>query len=148
MEDSPPDNSIELARGIRIRPAALRYQFSRSSGPGGQAVNKISTKAELRVNVSDIQGLDESGRARLREKVGRRLTKKDEVVIHAEASRSQLDNRRTCLAKLCSLVGSASIKPKVRKKKQPTRAMKKRRLEEKKRSSKKKRRRKKPPPEE
>ena len=110
-------------------------------------MNKLSTRAELRIAIDDLPGLDEDGRVRLRKLAGRRLTTNDEIVIHSESSRSQLDNRRHCLEKLRDLVAKAVIRPVKRRKKKPTRAMKERRLAEKKKSSEKKRLRRQPPPE-
>lgn len=119
----------------------LRYAFSRSGGPGGQNVNKLNTRAELRISVIDIIGMNDAALGRLRTFAGRRLTKKDEIVIHADSSRSQLDNKNDCLRRLRELVTRAAIAPKPRKKKKPTKAMIERRLEKKHKQSEKKARR-------
>ena len=132
-----PESGV-LAPGVTVRPGGLHFVFSRASGPGGQAVNKISSKATLRVAVRDIVGLDEHALARLRHLAGRRLTIEDEIVISAETSRSQLDNKLECIERLRALVLEARQKPKQRKKSKPTRAMVRKRLESKKRQSQKK----------
>lgn len=136
-----PPNAIELAEGVWIRPEHLTERFTRSGGPGGQAVNKLCTRAELRLSVTDIEGLDETGLDRLRRFAKRWLTNDDELVIHAETYRSQRDNRKACLEKLQQVVAEAAHRPKVRRRRRPTRAMKERRLQEKRETAEKKRRR-------
>ncbi len=139
-----PDNAIPLGPGVWIDPAGLRYAFSRSGGPGGQAVNKLSTKAELRVALSDLQGLPEAATERLKQLAGSRLTRGDELLIVAETSRSQLDNRRACLQRLRALIAEALDVPKPRKKTRPGRAAVQRRLDEKRRRSERKESRRRP----
>jgi ribosome-associated protein len=123
---------------------AVRFAFSRSSGPGGQVVNKLSTKAELRVAVESIVGLSPEALARLRTLAGRRLTKDDELVLVASTTRSQLDNKRACLERLRALVTEAIDVPKPRKATKPSRASVERRLSEKRRASGKKESRRRP----
>jgi|SRR5688572_11824405 len=142
MGASPQGQStsvLEFAPGVVVGRAALRFTFSRSSGPGGQAVNKISSKAHLRVSVGAIEGLDANAAARLRSLAGRRLTQDDEILLEAETYRSQLDNKQACLQKFRDLVRAALVKPKVRRKKKPSRAMIEKRLDSKRRISEKKR---------
>lgn len=139
--ESQSESDIALGRGIHIKRDDLRYAFSRSGGPGGQNVNKLNTRAELRLSVLDIMGMSDAALDRLRKFAGRRLTKNDEIVIHAESSRSQLDNKNDCLRRLRELVARAAIAPKSRKKKKPTKAMIERRLEKKRKQSEKKTRR-------
>ncbi|MGA1046014.1 MAG: alternative ribosome rescue aminoacyl-tRNA hydrolase ArfB, partial [Phycisphaerales bacterium] len=103
----------------------------RSSGPGGQNVNKVSTAAELRVAITAIEGLDERAIERLRDLAGRRINAAGELVLRAETSRSQRENREICLEKLKQLVSAAAKRPKVRRPTKPTRGSKQRRLEEK-----------------
>lgn len=135
------DDGVELAEGVRIPDGELRYSFSRSSGPGGQSVNKLNTRAELRVALSAIEGMDERALDRLRRLAGQRLTRDDELVIHAQTHRSQLGNRRASLDRLCGLVKEAMKKPKVRKRRGLSRAMIERRLRRKRERSEKKTRR-------
>jgi ribosome-associated protein len=136
--DTPVSTGIELAPGVRIAAGNLRFSFSRSSGPGGQAVNKLNTRATLRVTISGVRGLDEHAVARLRKLAGSRLTRNDEIVISAETSRSQLDNKNECLARLSELVARAFRRPRKRTRTKPTRAMIERRLQSKRRQSQKK----------
>jgi ribosome-associated protein len=127
-----------MAPGVAIRPGGLHFTFSRSSGPGGQAVNKISSKATLRVRIVDISGLDEFALARLRTSAGQRLTQNDELLITAETSRSQLDNKLECIERLRALIVQARKRPKTRRKSKPTRSMIEKRLESKRRNATKK----------
>jgi ribosome-associated protein len=127
-----------LPEGISIRPGGLQFVFSRSSGPGGQAVNKISSKATLRVAIDDLIGLDEHAVARLRKIAGHRLTDSGDILISADTSRSQLDNKRECVERLSALIAQAFRPPKHRKKSKPTRSMIRKRLESKRKQSQKK----------
>lgn len=126
----PPASAgrIELAPSVWISKPELRYAFSRGGGPGGQNVNKVNTRAELRVAVAAIVGLDDHALARLRALAGRRLNAAGEIVITAQSSRSQLDNKGECLEGLQALVERAWRKPKPRKKKRVTKSMKAKRL--------------------
>lgn len=133
-----PESLPPFPDGISIRPGGLRFAFSRSSGPGGQAVNKISSRATLRVAVGDLMGIDEHAMARLRRIAGHRLTQQDEIVISADTSRSQLDNKRECVDRLVALITQALRPPKHRKKSKPSRSMIRKRLESKRRQSQKK----------
>lgn len=136
-----PESRIELATKVFVPRGALRYQFARSQGPGGQNVNKVNSKAELRVFVTAIAGLDEAGFERLRRLAGSRLTKEDEILIAADESRSQVTNKRRCLERLRELVTEAAKRPKTRRKKRPTRGMIERRLQGKREQGEKKSRR-------
>ena len=143
MDESTPQpaDAFEIAPGVWIAPDALDFTFTRSSGPGGQAVNKLATRAQLRVAVADITGLDDPARRRLRRLAGQRLTKDDVLVVQADVHRSQHQNRRECLSRLGELVRRALVKPKVRRRTKPSKAMIERRLDEKRQHSEKKQRR-------
>ena len=132
---------LRLAPNTRLPLSDLREQASKSSGPGGQAVNKLATAVELWAPVEKIEGLDDDAKARLRSLAGSKLTKEDEVHLRTEDARSQRDNRQTNREKLGELVARAKVRPKVRKKKAPSRAAKRRRLEAKRQHSEKKQRR-------
>lgn len=146
-EHAQPDRGIELAPGVFVAAGDARFTFSRSSGPGGQAVNKLSTRARLRVPVEAIRGLSAAARDRLRKLAGRRLTGEDVLVLVASGTRSQLDNRRACIERLRRLVTAARTAPKKRKRTKPSKAARERRLEGKRRVGKKKEARRKPEPE-
>ena len=134
-ETQPYFDGVELAPGISAPASAIRWQFARSSGPGGQNVNKVNTKAELWLPVDALVGL--SGRAigRLRNLAGRRLTAADEIHIAADTERSQDANRSAALQRLRELLIEAMHEPKPRRKTRPTKASRQRRLESKRRRS-------------
>jgi ribosome-associated protein len=129
--DDPAVPSDTIAPGVRVAPGGMRLHYARSGGPGGQNVNKLSTKAELWVQVSAIRGL--TGRAidRLRTLAGARLTAGDEIHLRAESERSQQANRLEVFKRLRELIVQARVEPKVRRKTKPSRAAKKKRLESK-----------------
>jgi ribosome-associated protein len=133
-DDSPsPDSSaIELAPGVRAPASALRFQFARSSGPGGQNVNKVNTKAELWITLAEVVGLSDRALHRLKTLAGRRLTIAGEIHITADTERTQESNRQAVLERLKELVKQAIVEPKPRRKTKPSRASKQRRLEGKK----------------
>src|SRR3954469_10947044 len=80
---------IELGPGVWTDREQLRFGFSRSSGPGGQNVNKVNTKTELRVNLSALHGMSDRALARLRASAGRKLTAGDEILLTADSERTQ-----------------------------------------------------------
>lgn len=121
-----------------MSPDDLHLAFARSGGPGGQAVNKLATRAQLRVALGDLQGLSDEAEARLRLLAGRRLTRADELLLDSDEHRSQLANRRACLKRLRALVAEALAGPRPRKPTRPSRASKERRLAEKRQRGKKK----------
>jgi len=129
---------IELAHGVWTDKEQLRFGFSRSSGPGGQNVNKVNTKTELRVNIAALHGISDRAIARLRTLAGRKLLPEGDLLISADSQRTQESNRRACLEKLRELLEQALVEPKVRKKSKPSKGAKKRRLESKKKQGEKK----------
>lgn len=114
-----------------ITDADLTEQFVRSSGPGGQNVNKVSTAVLLRFNLADCETLNEYTKRRAAELAGSRLTKTGEIIIQAERFRTQEQNREDARNRLFGLLKQASERPKFRKPTRPTLASKKRRLESK-----------------
>jgi ribosome-associated protein len=124
---------IHLAPRVWVPEAQVRFQFARSSGPGGQNVNKVNTKAELWVPLNAIVGLSDRARHRLRALAGRRLTTLEEIHIAADTERTQESNRQAVLERLTALVKEAIFEPKPRRKTKPSRASKQRRLDGKKR---------------
>jgi len=140
----PPAKAVVIRPGVWIDPAALAFTFVRASGPGGQAVNKISSAAQARLPLSGIHGLDEPALNRLRTLAGRRLTTGDELIIESQEHRGQRANRDECIRRIVDLIARAWIRPVVRRKKKPTRSMIEKRLDKKRQQSEKKRRRDRP----
>jgi ribosome-associated protein len=130
---------------VRVARADLRFVGTRSRGPGGQAVNKLSTAVQLRVPLSAIRGLSSAAVARLREAAGRRLNRRGVLVIGADTHRSQARNREACLSRLAALVRRAAREPRQRTASRPTRGSVQRRLDAKRRRSDVKGRRTRPP---
>lgn len=126
---------LELAPGVTIARDALRLQYARSGGPGGQNVNKLNTKAEIWVPLGAIRGLRDGALARLRAAAGSRLTKSDEIHLTAEGERSQEGNRQDVMDRLREMIVHAKVEPRRRKKTRPSAAAKRRRIESKKRRS-------------
>lgn len=145
MPDPPAANPaadqpgiVPLTEHASVRESAVTFTFARSSGPGGQSVNKVNSRAQLRVQIDAIEGLSEQARQRLERLAGQRLTSAGELLISSDRHRSQGDNRRDCWARLVELVAEAERVPKPRKRTRPSRAMVERRLDAKRRTSDKK----------
>lgn len=136
---------MRITRGIELDEAELEESFVRSSGPGGQNVNKTSTAVQLRLNVQDSPSLPEPVKERLRRIAGKRIDARGVLTIEARRYREQARNRQDARERLANLIRKATEKPTPRVKTRPTRASKERRLEEKrKRGEAKKRRRRTP----
>jgi len=123
-----------MTNDVNIPDAALQWQFTRASGPGGQHVNKTSTAVMLRVDIA-VLGLTPTVESRLREIAGQRLTSSGELVIRAETSRSQLANREAALARLKEMIRTAQTPVKRRVQTRVSKNQKKIRGEQKKRNS-------------
>ncbi len=135
---------IRITRSISIDESEIHERFIRSSGPGGQNVNKVSTAVQLRFDVKGSPSLPEDVRLRLGKLAGRRMTDKGVLIIEARRSRHQEKNRSDALERLKTLIVKATQKPKSRTKTKPTAASKRRRLDDKKRRSSTKQLRRKP----
>ena len=116
----------------------LQFQTSRSSGPGGQNVNKVESRVELRFRVIDSQLLTEEQKQTLLEKLASKLTTEGELLVVAQEDRSQLRNRENALRKFHELLRKALHKPKPRKATKPSPGAVRQRLESKKKHGEKK----------
>lgn len=119
---------IPITAQVVIPEAEIVFTFVRSSGPGGQNVNKVSTKAVLRFDVAGSPSLDEQDRLLIRERLASRLTREGVLVLSSDATRSQEDNRRLALLKLQQLLRAALHRQRPRKPTRPSRAAQERRL--------------------
>jgi ribosome-associated protein len=125
VDDLPINESLCIPAG------ELEERFVRSSGPGGQNVNKVSTKVELRFDAANSSVLPADVRGRLLDLAGRRATSEGVVVLEAQAERSRERNREAARERLTELVRQALVRPRKRKATKPTRASKEKRLQEK-----------------
>ncbi len=118
---------------IVIPDEELEWKFIRSSGPGGQNVNKVASAAQLRFLLPQNTSLTVTVRNRLRRLAGQKLIDDGSILLKSSASRSQDQNRRAALDRLETMIRAALVEPKIRKKTRPTKAAKERRIESKKR---------------
>ncbi|MFN2196318.1 MAG: alternative ribosome rescue aminoacyl-tRNA hydrolase ArfB [Anaerolineales bacterium] len=123
---------IEVTPTLAIPESELQFDFIRSSGPGGQNVNKVATGVQLRFNVSAAATLPDDVKQRLHRLAGKRINAEGELIIEARRYRSQEKNRSDAVQRLVALLQSAAEKPKKRKKTKPTAAAREKRLSDKK----------------
>jgi len=135
---------LHVTSSIRIPLSELEFTYVRSSGPGGQNVNKVNSKAVLRWPATASSSLPPGVRERFLAKFGSRLTNDGELLISSQRYRDQGKNTADCLEKLRAMVAAIAIAPKKRRPTKPSRAAKQRRLETKQVHSRKKELRRKP----
>lgn len=124
---------IDITPEISLDESELEFSFVRSSGPGGQKVNKVATAVQLRFDLEANESLPEAVKKRLRRLAGRRVTKDGVLIIEASDERSQERNRRHAVERLIELIRRAAVKPKPRQETRPSAASRQRRLEKKRR---------------
>jgi ribosome-associated protein len=127
-----PD-ALHVAPGVVVPPDAITVTAVRSSGPGGQNVNKVSSKVELRVELARIEGLRETARARLRAAAGRRLLPGDVLMIASQRTRDQHRNLEDARGRLAEMIAAALPEPRRRRPTRPSAGAREKRLTEKKR---------------
>src|SRR5580692_12360526 len=125
---------LRISRDLSIDENDIEIGFVRSSGPGGQNVNKVATSAQLRFDARRI-ALPADAAARLERLAGQRMTKDGVIVIQAQRFRTQERNRADAIDRLLELLREAMTRPIQRRPTKPTLGSKKRRLEGKKRRS-------------
>jgi ribosome-associated protein len=130
--ESPESAGLDVAPGVRIPAAELLVRAVTGSGPGGQHVNRSATRIELRWNVRTTRALRPEQRTRVMAKLASRLDGDGNLRIVAGEYRSQQQNRRAALERLCAVISRALIVPLTRRATKPTRSSVARRLDEKK----------------
>jgi ribosome-associated protein len=130
---------IHVSPGIVIPEAALSLRAVRGSGPGGQNVNKVASKVELRVDLARIEGLPDDARRRLDALTAGRQDADGQLVMTSQRTRDQHRNLEDAREKVIALVRRALVRPRPRRATKPTQAARQRRLDEKRQASARKR---------
>jgi ribosome-associated protein len=122
---------IQVTPHIFLRDDEIHEEFVRSSGAGGQNVNKVASAVQLRFDIAGSPSLADEVKERLIRLAGSRVTSEGVLIFKAQTARTQERNREEALARLVELIGRAAVRPLVRRPTKPTRASQRRRLEEK-----------------
>lgn len=123
---------IRVNSTISIDENEIQEEFVRSSGPGGQNVNKVASAVQIRFDAAGTGSLPEEVRRRLMSIAGEKINKDGMLIIDARRFRSQKANREDAVNRLVELIRKAAVRPRIRRKTKPTLASKNRRLESKK----------------
>ena len=131
----PAGDQLLVNDSVSIPLAEFDFEYIRSSGPGGQNVNKTSTKVRLRWNVVDTPSIDEGLLQRIQQNYRSRITGEGEFLVTSQRTRDRETNRADCLEKLAEMIRQVATPPKKRRPTRPTRGSKERRLQNKKQRS-------------
>jgi ribosome-associated protein len=126
---------IEIAPGITLNEREIAESFVRSSGPGGQNLNKVSSAVQLRLDVRHSPSLPAWLKHRVATLAGSKLTAEGVLIIDARRHRTQPANREDALKRLRELLAQAAVRPKRRRATRPTAASRQKRLEGKRKRS-------------
>jgi ribosome-associated protein len=121
-------SSIVVSETVRVPASAITVRATRASGPGGQHVNKVATKIDLRVELTRIEGLSEAARRRLHDLVAHRLDADGRLVVTSQLTRTQSLNVEDARAKVRELIAAALVRPTPRRATRPTRTSRERRI--------------------
>ena len=124
-------NKLQVSPTIKIPLAELDFQFVRSSGPGGQHVNKTNSKVQLFWNVAESEVIGRNLKLRFMQKYENQISNAGVLLIESQTHRDQHLNKRVALQKLQKMIRCVARPPKPRKPTKPTRASKEKRLEKK-----------------
>src|SRR5215813_7981192 len=131
----PPDTDIQITETVAIPPAELHFQFSRSSGPGGQHVNRTASQVELTFDVLGSPSLNEAQRTRVLSKLKSYIDTRGILHLTSQTTRSQHRNRAEVVERFALLLQRALYVPKRRIPTKPSAAAGERRLADKQRTS-------------
>jgi ribosome-associated protein len=120
--------AITVNETVRVPAAALSVRAVRASGPGGQNVNKVATKIDLRVDLDAIEGLPDAARTRLEALARHRLDAEGRLVVTSQATRNQARNLEDARDKVRALIAAALVRPRARTPTRPTGAAREQRL--------------------
>lgn len=131
MTRSVSPHTVPVVSVISIPESELRFVFSRSSGPGGQNVNKVSTRVTVLLDLAATTCLSDWQKQRIRSRLHTRVSSDGTLLVSSSKYRTQLENRRAAVEKLSDLITEALKVRKPRRATKPTQGSKKRRLSEK-----------------
>jgi ribosome-associated protein len=124
---------LRVNERVVVPEAAIETKAVRASGPGGQNVNKLATKIQMRIDLERLLGLESDDLSRIRQALKSRLDAEGRLLIASQVTRDQARNREDCAAKAVELIRVALVRPKVRRRTRPTRASVERRIQAKRR---------------
>jgi ribosome-associated protein len=140
----PAGDHLVVNNRVSIPMSEFDFEYMRSSGPGGQNVNKTSTKVRLRWNVAASPSVDPGLKQRIHDAYRTRITGDGEFLVTSQRTRDQESNRTDCVEKLAEMIRQVATPPRKRRPTRPTRGSKERRLKSKKQRSRRKEMRRKP----